>query len=293
MLVREGSDEGRVQQVREILGLERVEFEEKYLGLPTPKGRLKRGVFQPLEQRFFKRMSAWKEKELSAVGKEILIKSVAQALPNYIMSVFKVTDGLCEDLMKAIRAYWWDSEKGKRKVQWIPWKTMVLPKALGGMGFKDLILFNQALLEKQAWHLITCPDNLCARVLRAKYYPRGNLLDTVTAWEASQTWRAIEYGLELLKQGAVWRVGNGNSIRIWRDNWLPRPYSMRPIGSTRVCRLRRVSHLIDQRINTWDEAKVRRFFHQCDAEEILKIELSTNIHTDRNLAPSRSGAHTD
>jgi hypothetical protein len=38
MLVREGSYEGRVQQVREILGLERVEFEEKYLGLPTPKG---------------------------------------------------------------------------------------------------------------------------------------------------------------------------------------------------------------------------------------------------------------
>jgi hypothetical protein len=55
---------------------------------------------------------------------------------------------------------------------------------------------------------------------------------------------------------------------------------MRPIGSTRVCRLRRVSHLIDKRINMWDEAKVRRFFHQCDAKEILKIKLSANIRTD-------------
>jgi ribosomal protein L10 len=88
-------------------------------------------------------MSAWKEKELSAaVGKKILIKSIAQALPNYTMSVFKLTNGLCEDLMKAIRAYWWGSEKGRRKVQWIPWKTMVLHKAMGVMGFKDLILFN-------------------------------------------------------------------------------------------------------------------------------------------------------
>jgi hypothetical protein len=47
MLVREGSDDARIQQVRAILGLERVDFEEKYLGLPTPKGRLKRGIFQP------------------------------------------------------------------------------------------------------------------------------------------------------------------------------------------------------------------------------------------------------
>lgn len=62
LLVREGRDNVQTQQVREVLGLERVEFEEKYLGLPTPKGRLKRGMFQPLEQRFFKRMTAWKEK---------------------------------------------------------------------------------------------------------------------------------------------------------------------------------------------------------------------------------------
>lgn len=56
MLVREGSDDERVNLARDILGLERVDFEEKYLGLPTPRGRLKRGIFQPLEERFLKRM---------------------------------------------------------------------------------------------------------------------------------------------------------------------------------------------------------------------------------------------
>jgi hypothetical protein len=118
---------------------------ESSISQTSPKGRFKRGVFQPLEIRFMKRMTAWKEKDLSAADKETLIKSVAQALPNYIMSVFKLTGGLCEDLMKSIRAYWWGSEKGRRKVQWVPWSTMILPKCQGGMGFKDLILFNQAL----------------------------------------------------------------------------------------------------------------------------------------------------
>jgi hypothetical protein len=267
-MVREGRNDGMIQQLREILRVERIDFEEKYLGLPTPQGRLKRGVFQPLEMRFTKRMSAWREKELSAAGKEILIKSVAQALPNYIMSVFKLSDGLCEDLMKAIRAYWWGTSNGRRKMQWIPWKVLVLPKGQGGMGFKDLILFNQALLARQAWHLLVFPDSLCARVLKAKYYPLRNLLDTSFTSAASQTWRAIEHGLELLKQGIIWRVGDGESIRIWRDNWLPRHYGLKPIGSMRRCRLRRVSHLIDQSSNCWDEAAVRRFFHPCDVEKL-------------------------
>lgn len=215
-------------------------------------------------------MAAWREKDLSTAGKEILIKSVAQALPNYIMSVFKLTGGLCEDLMKSIRAYWWGSNKGSRKVQWImPWDTLLKPKGLGGMGFKDLKLFNQALLARQAWRLPLFPYSLCAQVLKAKYFPSGNLLDTVAAGEASQTWRATEHGLELLRKGVVWRVGDGSSIRIWRDNWLPCPLGMKPIGSVRTCRLRRVNHLIDQNSRSWDEALVRRFFFPCDAAEIL------------------------
>jgi hypothetical protein len=46
--------------------------------------------------------------------------------------------------------------------------------------------------------------------------------DTVFTGNASPTWRAIEYGLELLKKGIVWRVGNGATIRAWRDLWIPR-----------------------------------------------------------------------
>jgi hypothetical protein len=50
-------------------------------------------------------MVAWKEKYLSTAGKEVLVKSVAQALPVYIMSVFKLPLTLCDELMKQIRAF--------------------------------------------------------------------------------------------------------------------------------------------------------------------------------------------
>jgi hypothetical protein len=45
------------------------------------------------------------------------------------------------------------------------------------------------------------PDSLCARLLRAKYYPNGRLVDTVFAGNASAVWRGIEYGLEHVKKG--------------------------------------------------------------------------------------------
>jgi hypothetical protein len=60
--------------------------------------------------------------------------------------------------------------------------------------------------------------SLCACVLKARYFPKSDLLDMSPAGEALATWCAIEYGLELLKQGTIQRIGDGESIRIWRDN---------------------------------------------------------------------------
>ena len=162
---------------------------------------------------------------------------MAQALPTYSMGVFKLPTTLCEDYMRLIRKYWWGASNGRSRVQWCSWEEMIMPKGIGGMGFRDLKLFNQALLARQAWRLIYYPDSLCARLLKAKYYRQGKLTDTAFPSNASPTWKAIEYGLELLKKGAIWRVANGQSIRIWRDNWIPREYSLKPITRRRRSRV--------------------------------------------------------
>jgi hypothetical protein len=95
------------------------------------------------------------------------------------MGVFKLPFSVCDDLTKLIRDYWWGVERGKRKTHWVNWHTMKRSKLQGGMGFRDMRLLNQALLARQAWRLLIFPDSLCARVLKARYYPYGNLYDTV------------------------------------------------------------------------------------------------------------------
>ena len=54
---------------------------------------------------------------------------------------------------------------------------MCVPKNQGGMGFRDIHCFNLAMLAKQCWRLIENNASLCAKVLRARYYPNGDILN--------------------------------------------------------------------------------------------------------------------
>jgi hypothetical protein len=44
-------------------------------------------------------------------------------------------------------------------------------KTIGGLDFRDLVIFNQALLAKQGWLIIQNPNSFVSRLLSAKYHP--------------------------------------------------------------------------------------------------------------------------
>jgi hypothetical protein len=147
------------------------------------------------------------------------------------------------------------------------------------MGFRDMKLFNQALLARQAWRLLAFPDSLCGRVLKAKYYPNGELIDTVFTGNPSSTWTAISFGLELLKKGMIWWVDNGKKIRVWRDSWIPRTTYHKALTSRPNRRIQRVADLLDQ-TGAWKEDLVCSNFDPIDAEAILSIKTSRRLDAD-------------
>lgn len=93
--------------------------------------------------------------------------------------------------------------------RYIGWhgRKCVEAKNTGGMGFRDFECFNQALLAKQAWRLITTPDSLCARVLKALYFSNKEFVDAQCPKRCSYTWRGIIWGRDLLVKGLIWRKG--------------------------------------------------------------------------------------
>jgi hypothetical protein len=96
--------------VRDVLSIQHDPFDDKYLGFPTSEGRTSKEKIDKLEAMLSKRILQWGH--LSQGGNEIMIKAVAQALPIYIMSVFKLPISVCDNLTKLIRDFWWGSEWG-------------------------------------------------------------------------------------------------------------------------------------------------------------------------------------
>ena len=77
-------------------------------------GHAKNGTFKYLRDRVWDKIKGWMEK-IFAGGKEILIKSIAKAVPVFTMSCFKLPRGLCEHLNSLIRKFWWGEQGWKKK----------------------------------------------------------------------------------------------------------------------------------------------------------------------------------
>ena len=60
----------------------------------------------------------------------------------------------------------------EQKIYWMGWEKMGALKANGGLGFRDLVCFNKALLAKKGHRLLQNPNSLVANIIKAKYYPR-------------------------------------------------------------------------------------------------------------------------
>ncbi|KAK9665401.1 hypothetical protein RND81_14G109800 [Saponaria officinalis] len=168
------------EEIREILNVREVDKHNKYLGLPTIIGRSKKIIFDSIKERMWKKVQGWKEKTLSKSGIEVLIKSVVQALPTYMMSLFLFPEETINDLHSLLARFWWGLNV---------WRLMNNPKSLAY-------------------------ETLKAKYFKAKYFKNGSILDSRLGYDPSYTWRSLWSSKALLLEGLKWRVGNGRMCEL-------------------------------------------------------------------------------
>ena len=170
---------------------------------------------------------------MSQASLEVLIKAVIQAIPTYAMGCFKILLGLCHEIETIIKKFWWGQRGEKRKIHWLKWEELTKSKLEGGMGFRDIAMFNDSLLAKQAWKLLKNPDSLLHKVFKARFFPNCTFMEAKCLSSGSHAWRSILHGREVLLKGCQWRIGNGKAVSIRQDHWLPRK-NMPQVQSHRV-----------------------------------------------------------
>uniref|UniRef100_A0A803PAC6 Reverse transcriptase domain-containing protein n=1 Tax=Cannabis sativa TaxID=3483 RepID=A0A803PAC6_CANSA len=195
---------------------------EKYLGLPQHIGRTKKQVFHYLHDKVWAHLHNWKNKVFSKGGKEILLKSVIQAIPTYTMACFCIPSATCHSLESIMANFWWGfNDNNRPKIHWQSWKKLRKSKKDGGLGFRSLVHFNQALLAKQAWRIFKQPNSLVSKILEARYYPNSSFLNSALGLSPSFVWRSICWGRELLQKGLISKISNGQSTSTTGNHWIP------------------------------------------------------------------------
>ncbi|KAL0295527.1 UNVERIFIED_CONTAM: hypothetical protein Scaly_3101500, partial [Sesamum calycinum] len=125
------------------------------------------------------------------LGKLVLLKSVVQVMPTFVMGCFLIPTTLCLELESMVPDFLWHNKESRR----------VHRKDEGGLGLQRLATFNHAMLAKQLWRITSNLNALLIRLLQQKYFPHSNVFQASTGTGCSFTWRSILTARDLFIPG--------------------------------------------------------------------------------------------
>jgi hypothetical protein len=245
-------------------------------------GRSIKATFGYIKDRIWKKINSWRGRALSKAGKDLMIKSVLQSIPSYIMSVYVMPDTIISDIEKMLNSFWWGDGSNKKGIRWLAWDKLARPKVEGGLGFRNFHAFNKSMIAKQAWKFVSEPDKLVSRVFKARYFPRTSLFDAKIGANPSYAWRSIWNSRDVLINGCRWKIGDGRKIKVMTEPWIrgeeslwlqsPQPQSMYDLF---------VNDLLLQGVKGWEVIKIHSLFPETVAAAIIRTPLIGEENEDK------------
>ncbi|GJV73510.1 RNA-directed DNA polymerase, eukaryota, reverse transcriptase zinc-binding domain protein [Tanacetum coccineum] len=166
----------------------------RYLGVPLLTKKLSISDCKPIISKVKTKISDWKNKALSYAGRVIY------------------------EINKLLKGFLWcqgELTKGKAKVSW---DKIFKPKDQGGLGLKNLGVWNKVLMIKHLWNVAMKKDTLVKWIYMKKLKGRS-------IWEAqcddksTMGWKNILSLRDKVRKHIGWKLGNGKSVNIWYDKW--------------------------------------------------------------------------
>jgi hypothetical protein len=278
--------------VKEEMQVKKLPLDAFYLGTPMFFSRNRTRDYKYLIDRIDSKLMGWRCKALSWAGRCTLIKSVALALPTYYFSTDDVPISVCNKMDSTIRRFWWNPKKDKGNyLAWKSWDSLCHPKDEGGLDFRKSKAFNQALLAKIDWWVVVDRDSICVRALHSKYKVDEDWLGSEPRKNASHLWRTIEKLCTIIKMGACFLVGDGLSIDMWKDPWVPwlEGFTPKSLHANDPNTPIRVSNLFYASNRSWKTNVLQQLVDQHSLAAILKIPIPMHAPQDKliwTLSPS-------
>ncbi|KAF8093425.1 hypothetical protein N665_0383s0053 [Sinapis alba] len=161
------------------------------------------------------------------------------ALPNHVMSCYRLPKTVTRKLTSAMARFWWNSRGSSRGMHWQSWDKLCEKKDDGG-------------LEK--------PHSLFSRIFKGWYFKNASPMEPIRSYSPSYGWRSIVSARSLVSKGLIKRVGTRSSISVWNDPWIPST-RLRPAN----CKhqnfdpLLTVDHFINTTTPSWNSQTIQEF----------------------------------
>jgi hypothetical protein len=212
------------------------------------------------------------------------------------MSTFLLPKSLCATLDKCFKDFWWGFPKGKtRNLSLKSWRSICIPRHLGGLGIQNMFDINLALITKLGWQLLSNPDSFWVQQLRAKYLAYGTFLSSPESSNASWLWKGILQCKSTLASGACLQVSLNSNFSIWTTAWIPTLPNFRPLpkhpGNREFSSLF-ISDLFLSGTHHWNVSTIYSLFDEFSAQEILKIHIYPSTFPKYLWTPAPSGKFT-
>ncbi|KAI8548067.1 hypothetical protein RHMOL_Rhmol07G0243600 [Rhododendron molle] len=218
-----------VTSLARVMGCKVDHLPIKYLGLPLGANPNRIRTWDPVVERMEKRLSVWRGRFNTSGERLTLLNSSLSSLPIYFMSLFKMPVAVAKVLEKIQRQFFWGDTMKKRKLHLVKWELITKKKEFGGLGVKNLMIQNLALLAKWWWRFYKDSDSLWVKVVKSKYKLEQScwLPRLPSSGKSSTIWKDIcsvgdssSVIGSILQEGFRVVVHSGQDISFWNQVWL-------------------------------------------------------------------------
>ena len=133
------------------------------------------------------------------------------------------------------------------------------------------------MIAKQAWRLVTGSHSLFYQVYKARYFPRCSFMDAELGHNRSFVWCSLLAARDVIQEGSMWKIRDGQSIKLTNNSWLHHPPLFKPGADTTL----KVGDLIHPESMQWNRPLIQATFLQATQNDILRIHLGNTRTRDK------------
>ncbi|XP_048491432.1 uncharacterized protein LOC125492761 [Beta vulgaris subsp. vulgaris] len=163
-------DEREVERIEHFSGFRREYFPFRYLGVPISSKKLSAADCDLLIEKMTCRIRSWSTRSLSYADRTQLTNSVLLSVHTYWAQIFLLLDAVLRKINSICRNYLWSGATIGGKVGNVKWEAICRNKKVwggGGLGFRNIAIWNKVAVGKLVWHIGCEKDDLWVKCVGA------------------------------------------------------------------------------------------------------------------------------